>query len=74
MVQEFVLKNRSKDADGHKEASNMIRDPRQKILKRKCVLRKKTATKTIPRKIRTKDAKGMTSKAQRKFLRSAAFK
>jgi hypothetical protein len=74
MTQRFVLKNRSKDADGHKETSNMIRDPRQKITKRKCVARKKTPTKTVPRKIKTKDATAMTSRAERKFLRSAAFK
>lgn len=31
MAQRFVLRNRSKDADGHKEISHMIRDPRQRI-------------------------------------------
>lgn len=30
MAQRFVLKDRSKDADGKKERSHMIRDPRQK--------------------------------------------
>lgn len=31
MAQRFVLKDRSKDADGHKETSHMIRDPKQKM-------------------------------------------
>ncbi|KAM0681114.1 hypothetical protein GINT2_000899 [Glugoides intestinalis] len=100
MAQRLVLKNRSKDADDHKEtpnmicdpikrttkrkcvsrnnspkeASNMIRDPRQRITKRKCVSRNNSPKKTIPTKIKTKEAMPMTSRAERKFLRSAAFK
>ncbi len=31
MAQRFVMKDRSKTADGHKEMSKMIRDPRQKV-------------------------------------------
>lgn len=30
MAQKFVMKNRSKDSDGRKEMSHMIRDPRQR--------------------------------------------
>lgn len=31
MAQKFVMKNRSKDSDGKKEMSHMIRDPRQRV-------------------------------------------
>jgi len=31
MAQRFVLKDRSRDADGRKERSHMIRDPKQKM-------------------------------------------
>lgn len=34
MAQKFVMKNRSKDSDGKKEMSHMIRDPRQRTLSR----------------------------------------
>ena len=32
MAQNYVLKDRSRDADSKKERSNMIRDPRQKMV------------------------------------------
>lgn len=43
MAQRFVLKSRSRDADGHKETSHMIRDPRQRAASAQFDAKKKTS-------------------------------
>lgn len=43
MSQEFVMKDRCKTTDGHKELSNMIRDPRQKVADDKYNSKRKSA-------------------------------
>lgn len=80
MAQLYVMKDRSRNADGHKEMSHMIRDPRQKAGSAQYLPKKRTMQKSnlvssrskrdSKRKILSVNDKGVRRRLLRSHLRA----